>query len=486
MTGAERGRRKADKTRRRKDLERRTAERLAKERSEQKAKKIVELSEEAGVDINLDKIKDPHTRRAVVALPAIDAALQFLNLSNLPAGVRLRGFGGAAVLIRELFPIRQDAADMAVYRPKGAWSQAYVTCDAPPTYYPMVVRTRSLPLSEYWRLLGAEAQVRGKPGLVEETSYLVARGDDRLDYGQAFFKLRDGGRKAHILLPHGPVDHPQFGQRITTGGVIQTLQGPAGMVHPDLVVMGPVASYIHAYMRNSWQIEVAGEGAMSIRLPADSSAIRHMFCHRDPPPGKTRRQALLNWVCRHWRTDRRVPEDEIYVRRHLRGGRTFDWFGFTCSIIAPTADAENVELAAARSAMPADRTRRSKAALTGGTTMANEPKAETKWAQPSWLTDRPEDPEPSGRPTAAQLADMTASLIGYLEWAVLRACRAAGVTPLPKDRESIGRSAEETGGELALAAQNVGLAEEHRQVLARLQALRQELGLPPLIVTDAA
>ncbi len=68
----------------------------------------------------------------------------------------------------------------------------------------------------------------------------------------------------------------------------------------------------------------------------------------------------MNWVVQHWRTDRNDPDDEIYVRKHLRGATSFDWFGFGCEIKAPLAVRENEELRAERALMNTEDTRRLK------------------------------------------------------------------------------------------------------------------------------
>lgn len=86
-----------------------------------------------------------------------------------------------------------------------------------------------------------------------------------------------------------------------------------------------------------WRVVLQKEDTPSLSFNTDASGVREVFRLRDIPEGRTRRAALRNWVSAHWRQKRREPNDEVHIRKHLRGAQTFNWMGMACHII-PSPD----------------------------------------------------------------------------------------------------------------------------------------------------
>lgn len=87
-----------------------------------------------------------------------------------------------------------------------------------------------------------------------------------------------------------------------------------------------------------WRVSIGTEGGLSISLPTTPLGCREMFRFRDVPNGKTRRDALRNFVREHVR---RKPADSgtvasasdlVFVKEHLRGATRFCWNGLSCVI----------------------------------------------------------------------------------------------------------------------------------------------------------
>lgn len=72
-----------------------------------------------------------------------------------------------------------------------------------------------------------------------------------------------------------------------------------------------------------WVARVALDSAPPLSLITDPTGVKELWKFRDIPEGAKRRSALLHWVSDHWRMDRHDPDVEVYVRKHLRGCRSF-------------------------------------------------------------------------------------------------------------------------------------------------------------------
>lgn len=81
--------------------------------------------------------------------------------------------------------------------------------------------------------------------------------------------------------------------------------------------------------RYEWSVSIGREDSPSFRFSTDATGIHALLKERDK--GKDgRREALKSWVTDHWRQSRHDPDEEIYVRKHLRGGEAFMWRGYRC------------------------------------------------------------------------------------------------------------------------------------------------------------
>lgn len=93
-----------------------------------------------------------------------------------------------------------------------------------------------------------------------------------------------------------------------------------GMLHRANELLVGLAAGIRAHWIAKVRIQ---EDVPSLSLLTDPTGVKELWKMRDVPAGKKRREALLNWVCDHWRQDRSDPEVEVYVRKHMRGQDLF-------------------------------------------------------------------------------------------------------------------------------------------------------------------
>lgn len=106
----------------------------------------------------------------------------------------------------------------------------------------------------------------------------------------------------------------------------------------DLVRICIGLAFIRRY---EWRVEIGyPEGEMTINLATDPTGVRRMFRGRSKNPGKVKRDALQGWVNDHWRTNCRQPDDEVYVRKHLRGSTSFFWNGLKVQVFPSEYDTE--------------------------------------------------------------------------------------------------------------------------------------------------
>lgn len=106
--------------------------------------------------------------------------------------------------------------------------------------------------------------------------------------------------------------------------------------------------------RYEWAVSLGLPGSPSVRFATDPTGMKDVFRIRDLPEGRDRREALMGWVCDHWRQDRFDPDVEVYVRKHLRGATKFGWEEFECELLPAQFDIERRDkLIAERRAMHA-------------------------------------------------------------------------------------------------------------------------------------
>jgi hypothetical protein len=90
--------------------------------------------------------------------------------------------------------------------------------------------------------------------------------------------------------------------------------------------------------RYEWAVSLGLENSPSVRFVTDPTGVKEVFRIRDLPDGRDRREALMTWVTDHWRQDRRDPDVERYVRKHLRGTTAFSWRGMECELLPSQFD----------------------------------------------------------------------------------------------------------------------------------------------------
>ena len=95
-----------------------------------------------------------------------------------------------------------------------------------------------------------------------------------------------------------------------------------------------------------WQVKTKFDDVCPmLTLLTDPTGVKEFWRLRDIPVGKKRRDALLHWVNDHWRQDRRDPEVEVYVRKHMRGAENITHGSFKATIIPSERDTLDEEIA---------------------------------------------------------------------------------------------------------------------------------------------
>lgn len=103
--------------------------------------------------------------------------------------------------------------------------------------------------------------------------------------------------------------------------------------------------------RYEWSVSIGREDSPSFRFATDATGIHALLKERDKGESG-RREALKSWVTDHWRQSRSDPDEEVYVRKHLRGGESFSWRGYSCEWSPSQFDRErNIALKAEREVM---------------------------------------------------------------------------------------------------------------------------------------
>jgi len=90
--------------------------------------------------------------------------------------------------------------------------------------------------------------------------------------------------------------------------------------------------------RYQWTVELQVDDAPSVDIYTTPEGAKELFKWRDVPPGKSRRDALRNWVREHAR--RKSSGDFTMVRQHLRGVTSFTWAGLKARLRPSQFDIE--------------------------------------------------------------------------------------------------------------------------------------------------
>lgn len=98
--------------------------------------------------------------------------------------------------------------------------------------------------------------------------------------------------------------------------------------------------------RYEWSVSIGEPGGTSFRFATNAAGVRAILEEREKGTNG-RRDALRAWVTDHWRQSHHDPEEEVYVRKHLRGGERFMWRGYECEWTPSQYDVERNEAFAA-------------------------------------------------------------------------------------------------------------------------------------------
>jgi len=113
-----------------------------------------------------------------------------------------------------------------------------------------------------------------------------------------------------------------------------------GIVSDGDLESGGLAIAVALRQRYEWAVNIGFEKSPSVRIVTDPTGMKELFRLRDIADGRDRRDMLMTWVSDHWRKDRRDEDMEVYVRKHLRGSRKFEWRGMECEIMPSQFDME--------------------------------------------------------------------------------------------------------------------------------------------------
>jgi hypothetical protein len=125
-----------------------------------------------------------------------------------------------------------------------------------------------------------------------------------------------------------------------------------GNVSDGYLDNGGLAIAVALRQRYEWAVNIGFEKSPSVRIVTDPTGMKELFRLREIADGRDRRDTLMTWVSDHWRKSREDEDVEVYVRKHLRGGRRFEWRGMECEIVPAQFDLEQRDrLIAERAAM---------------------------------------------------------------------------------------------------------------------------------------
>lgn len=127
-------------------------------------------------------------------------------------------------------------------------------------------------------------------------------------------------KRCELLYAHGGGRVQVFDsqERFTHEGIWRIQPNDRRTIKQQSVFLGVV------FMEPAfWVARVTLDTAPALSLITDPTGVKELWKFRDLPLGAKRRSALLHWVNDHWRMDRHDPDVETYVRKHLRGARSF-------------------------------------------------------------------------------------------------------------------------------------------------------------------
>lgn len=104
-----------------------------------------------------------------------------------------------------------------------------------------------------------------------------------------------------------------------------------GLLFPDSSTV-KLNAVFNRFTPYCWRVGVSIDSSPKMYFMTDAIGVRELLKERDVREGKVRRDALLHWVSEHWRINRFDTDEEVRVRKHLRGMRHAICFGFNCEI----------------------------------------------------------------------------------------------------------------------------------------------------------
>jgi hypothetical protein len=124
-------------------------------------------------------------------------------------------------------------------------------------------------------------------------------------------------------------------------GYMQVISSDSDSVYQDvgLGFLAPFMCGLAQSLPTYWRVATRFDAVCpSLTLLTDPTGVKEFWKLRDIPEGKSRRAALLHWVECHWRQNRKDPDVEGYVRKHLRGQQELTQGQFSAKITPSETD----------------------------------------------------------------------------------------------------------------------------------------------------
>lgn len=196
----------------------------------------------------------------------------------------------------------------------------------------VVLHVQSMPLKAYrGRKLLSEHVVQFRCGTISETDYLFAQ--MLLNFDKRQCQWVHSGTSLSCVHMTETLDR-RF-RKGSTERYIEEQQERYFDPIVDCYIKG--ACGVHQWIQNVWRIEIGDREGYRLLIPANASGVRDLLRERDRPPGKARRESIVNWVNGYWRENRSDSSIEHEVISHLRGkDKWFTWMGHSCRVHVPS------------------------------------------------------------------------------------------------------------------------------------------------------
>jgi hypothetical protein len=124
-------------------------------------------------------------------------------------------------------------------------------------------------------------------------------------------------------------------------GYMRVVSSDSDTVYQDAGIgfLAPFMCGLAQSLPTYWRVATRFDSVCpSLTLLTDPTGVKEFWKLRDIPEGKRRRAALLHWVESHWRQNRKDPDVEGYVRKHLRGQQELTQGQFSAKITPSETD----------------------------------------------------------------------------------------------------------------------------------------------------